>query len=246
MSAGASETGSHASGKSSTPSHSGGGGASSSTTTEFEPPLACVRRLLKNSLPSCNVGKDASSAFARACGIFVIYLTACANDFARESKRQTITANDIMAAVTELEFDEFTPQLKAFLEQHRAEERKKKREKDAKKLQAAEQAELAQAQAESAVTVGEEGVQDDGGNNGHGAGKHGVESDAEGAESSRKKLKPNPEGKSDAPEGNEATNDNSSSPIAESNREGGTSVTGKSAETLAKETVPDANSEAAK
>jgi histone H3/H4 len=70
------------------------------SAVEFEPPLACVRRLLKHSLPSStNVGKDASAAFARACGIFIIYLTACANDFAREHKRQTITANDVLAAV---------------------------------------------------------------------------------------------------------------------------------------------------
>jgi histone H3/H4 len=67
---------------------------------EFEPPLACVRRILKTALPnSTNVGKDASAAFCRASGIFVIYLTACANDFARENKRQTITANDVLAAV---------------------------------------------------------------------------------------------------------------------------------------------------
>ena len=79
-----------------TPTAGNSGGASA----EFEPPLACVRRMLKNTLPlSTNVGKDASTAFSRACGIFVIYLTACANDFARESKRQTITATDIMAAI---------------------------------------------------------------------------------------------------------------------------------------------------
>jgi histone H3/H4 len=67
---------------------------------EFEPPLACVRRILKTTLPaSTNVGKDASAAFARSAGIFIIYLTACANDFARENRRQTITANDVMAAV---------------------------------------------------------------------------------------------------------------------------------------------------
>ena len=70
------------------------------TAVEFEPPLACVRRILKNSLPaSTNVGKDASAAFARSAGIFIIYLTACANDFARENRRQTITANDVLAAV---------------------------------------------------------------------------------------------------------------------------------------------------
>ena len=67
---------------------------------EFEPPLACVRRILKHTLPSStNVGKDASAAFARASGIFIIYLTACANDFARENRRQTITANDVLAAI---------------------------------------------------------------------------------------------------------------------------------------------------
>lgn len=70
------------------------------SAVDFEPPLACVRRILKNTLPgSTHFGKDASAAFARASGIFIIYLTACANDFAREHKRQTITANDVLAAI---------------------------------------------------------------------------------------------------------------------------------------------------
>ncbi|KAG7353417.1 histone-like transcription factor CBF/NF-Y [Nitzschia inconspicua] len=106
-------------------------GATASTTppsaVEFEPPVACVRRILKNTLHShTNVGKDATTAFARASGIFIIYLTACANDFARENRRQTITANDVLAAIKELEFDEFTPELTAFLEQYRESERGKK------------------------------------------------------------------------------------------------------------------------
>lgn len=106
---------------------------------EFEPPTACVRRILKTTLPSStNVGKDASSAFARACGIFIIYLTACANDFARENKRQTITANDILAAIKELEFDEFTPDLVKFLDNYRETEKNKK---NAKAKAAAEKAE---------------------------------------------------------------------------------------------------------
>mmetsp|Transcript_1792 Transcript_1792/g.2479 ORF Transcript_1792/g.2479 Transcript_1792/m.2479 type:complete len:183 (-) Transcript_1792:84-632(-) len=105
-------------------------GMGPASTIEFEPPLACVRRILRKSLPSStNVGKDASTAFARACGIFVLYLTACANDFCRENRRQTITANDVLAAVTELDFDEFIPQLKTFLERYRAEEKTKKEKK---------------------------------------------------------------------------------------------------------------------
>lgn len=105
------------------PKQSSGSGSS----TEFEPPLACVRRMLKNTLPNyTNVGKDACSAFSRCCGIFIVYLTACANDFARESKRQTITANDIIAACKELDFEEFAPKLEKFIEEHRKNEKKKK------------------------------------------------------------------------------------------------------------------------
>ncbi|OEU15310.1 hypothetical protein FRACYDRAFT_164395, partial [Fragilariopsis cylindrus CCMP1102] len=90
-------------------------------------PVACVRRILKKTLPSSsNVGKDAVAAFARASGIFIIYLTACANDFARENRRQTITANDVLAAIKELEFDEFSPELTSFLEGYREAEKNKK------------------------------------------------------------------------------------------------------------------------
>jgi DNA polymerase epsilon subunit 3 len=102
------------------------------SAVEFDPPLACIKRLLKNSLPeSTNVGKDASIAFARACGIFIIYVTACANDFAREGKRQTITANDVLAAMKELDFEEFAPEMTSFLENYRQAEKDKKNAKAA-------------------------------------------------------------------------------------------------------------------
>lgn len=108
------------------------------SAVEFEPPLACVRRILKHALPSStNVGKDASAAFARATGIFIIYLTSCANDFARENKRQTITANDVLAATKELDFEEFIPEMQTFLENYRAMEKSKK---DAKAKAAADKA----------------------------------------------------------------------------------------------------------
>lgn len=104
------------------------------SAVDFDPPLACIKRILKNTLPeSTNVGKDASVAFARACGIFIIYLTACANDFAREGKRQTITANDVLAAMKELDFDEFTPDMTLYLENYRQAERDKKNAKAAAK-----------------------------------------------------------------------------------------------------------------
>ena len=91
--------------------------SSSSQNIEFEPPAACIRRLLKQALPkSTNVSKDSLAAISRASGIFVLYLTACANDVAREGKRTTIVAKDVLAALKELEFDDFVPLMEKFLE----------------------------------------------------------------------------------------------------------------------------------
>lgn len=47
------------------------------------------------------------------------YLTACANDFCREAKRQTISAQDVMQAIKELEFGELEEPLKEYLDQVR-------------------------------------------------------------------------------------------------------------------------------
>eukprot|EP00986_Skeletonema_menzelii_P015918 scaffold12987_cov133-Skeletonema_menzelii.AAC.3 len=66
-----------------------------SNSSDFEPPAACIRRLLKQTLPkSTNISKDSLSALSRASGIFILYLTACANDVAREGRRTTIVAKD--------------------------------------------------------------------------------------------------------------------------------------------------------
>ena len=105
--------------------------SSASNNIEFEPPAACIRRLLKQALPqSTNVSKDSLAAISRASGIFVLYLTACANDVAREGRRTTIVAKDVLGALKELDFEEFVPLMEQFLEGHRKEESKKKEEKE--------------------------------------------------------------------------------------------------------------------
>ncbi|KAL7491518.1 hypothetical protein ACHAWT_000842 [Skeletonema menzelii] len=102
-----------------------------SNSSDFEPPAACIRRLLKQTLPkSTNISKDSLSALSRASGIFILYLTACANDVAREGRRTTIVAKDVIGALKELEFEEFIPAMEKFLEGHRKEERSKKEEKE--------------------------------------------------------------------------------------------------------------------
>ena len=48
---------------------------------DFEPPAACVMRIVKSAIPdNIQVTKEAKQAFAKAAGIFIVYLTTCAND----------------------------------------------------------------------------------------------------------------------------------------------------------------------
>ena len=87
-----------------------------SKTPEFEPPQACVSRIIKNVLPeNIQITKDARAAFTRAAGIFIFYLTHCANDFSKEKKRQTIYTEDVLNALKELDFGEFQAPLEEFL-----------------------------------------------------------------------------------------------------------------------------------
>ena len=86
-------------------------------TPEFEPPQASISRIIKNVLPpNVMVTKDARAAFTRAASIFIFYLTHCANDFSRESKRQTIYLQDVKNALRELDFEDFEAPLEEFLE----------------------------------------------------------------------------------------------------------------------------------
>ena len=48
---------------------------------DYELPQASINRIIKNKLPeSAQVGKEAKTAFSKAAGIFILYLTAAAND----------------------------------------------------------------------------------------------------------------------------------------------------------------------
>ena len=66
---------------------------------DFEPPQAVVNRIMKGVLPdNVQVTKDARTAFSRASGVFIFYLTHCANDISKEKKRSTIYASDVSVA----------------------------------------------------------------------------------------------------------------------------------------------------
>merc|ERR1719271_503669 len=75
---------------------------------ELALPSAAIMRIVKSKLPEgMLVGSDTKKAFGKACSLFILYLSTIASDVAKESNRSTMSANDILAALRDLEFDDF-------------------------------------------------------------------------------------------------------------------------------------------
>ncbi|XP_077234462.1 nuclear factor Y, subunit B11 [Tasmannia lanceolata] len=95
-------------------------------------PRTIVRRVVKEKLSESSQGqdisvhKDALLAFSESARIFIHYLSATANDVCKESKRQTINADDVFKALEEIEFPEFIEPLKASLDDFRQKNAAKK------------------------------------------------------------------------------------------------------------------------
>ncbi|XP_076939890.1 DNA polymerase II subunit B4-like [Bidens hawaiensis] len=109
-----------------------------------ELPKAIVKRLVKDKLSQLSkdgadiqIQKDSLSAFSESARIFIHYLSATANDICKESKRQTINAEDVFKALEEIEFQEFVTPLRASLEEFKQKNAKRKSDsskaKEAKK-----------------------------------------------------------------------------------------------------------------
>lgn len=95
-------------------------------------PKTIVRRVVKEKLSQLSTDTDISllrdslTAFSESARIFIHYLSAAANDICKESKRQTINAEDVFKALEDIEFSEFIEPLKAALEGFREKNSKRK------------------------------------------------------------------------------------------------------------------------
>ncbi|XP_068663768.1 DNA polymerase II subunit B4 [Aristolochia californica] len=95
-------------------------------------PRVIVRRMVKDKLSQfaggeeIQVQKDALLAFSESARIFIHYLSATADDICKESKRQTINADDVLKALEEIEFPEFIGPLKKSLDDFRRKNAAKK------------------------------------------------------------------------------------------------------------------------
>jgi len=90
-------------------------------------PNSVVLRIIKDALPDgVNVSKEARLAIAKAASVFVLYATSCSNNFALKAKRKTLTGQDVLSAMSEMEFDHFVKPLEESLEAYRQEQKGKK------------------------------------------------------------------------------------------------------------------------
>ncbi|KAK4468204.1 hypothetical protein MN116_008363 [Schistosoma mekongi] len=83
-------------------------------------PNAVLLRIIRESLPERTlVSREARSAISKSASSFILYVTSLASVHSEKAKRKTLTGNDILAALKEMEFDHFIPALKEFLDKYR-------------------------------------------------------------------------------------------------------------------------------
>lgn len=95
------------------------------TTTDL--PKSQVKRIVKAKLRELYTGedafkrnaaisKDALTAFAESGRVFISHVTAAAADVCRDHKRSTVTGDDILQAMRNVQFEEFVEPLRELLE----------------------------------------------------------------------------------------------------------------------------------
>ena len=101
---------------------------------QYELPKANISRLIKQSLPEgVTVQKEAKQAITKAAKIWILYATACSNDYCMNCNRTTISANDVLSAMDELEYNHFVEPLKETMEQYKKEQANKATKKGSSK-----------------------------------------------------------------------------------------------------------------
>lgn len=95
-------------------------------------PNSNVAKIIKDSLPEdVNMDKEARTAIGRATSVFIMYLSSNAAAAAHRHNHKTFSAQDVMNAISEMEFKSFMGPMNASLQQH---QKSMKDKKDNKKV----------------------------------------------------------------------------------------------------------------
>ncbi|DBA79951.1 hypothetical protein WJX77_001031 [Trebouxia sp. C0004] len=121
--------------------------------TDTDLPKTLIKRIVKRHLSQIDKGdtkrdtqinKDALLAFSESAKVFINYVTATANDICKESKRQTISVDDIFRALEDTDFVDLIAPLKQSLEVFKKDTKEKNQKKAEAKKRKAEQIEQQQ------------------------------------------------------------------------------------------------------
>lgn len=83
-------------------------------------PLTVVTRIVKEALPEgVSISKEARTGLAKAASVFVLYVTSAATNIVKNNKRKALTGQDILEAMSDIEFDRFVEPLRNALDQYK-------------------------------------------------------------------------------------------------------------------------------
>ncbi|GBP93347.1 DNA polymerase epsilon subunit 3 [Eumeta japonica] len=84
-------------------------------------PLTVVTRIVKEVLPDgVAISKEARTGLAKAASVFVLYVTSAATNIVKSNKKKTMTGQDVLEAIKDIEFDRFVEPLSEAFEQYKA------------------------------------------------------------------------------------------------------------------------------
>lgn len=93
-------------------------------------PNAVVTRIIKDALPEgISIAKEARSAIGRAASIFVIYLTSQTAVHAKKQNHKSLSSDNVLDALEEIEFESFVEPLRKSIEDFRKMNKEKKENK---------------------------------------------------------------------------------------------------------------------
>ncbi|CRL02912.1 CLUMA_CG015881, isoform A [Clunio marinus] len=99
---------------------------------ELTLPLSVIQRLIKDALPPNAIAKnEAKLGISRSASVFILFLTSAATEITSSKNQKTMTADHVLQALKEIEFDHFIPELEVQLANYR---RIMKDKKDRKSL----------------------------------------------------------------------------------------------------------------
>ncbi|XP_050520435.1 DNA polymerase epsilon subunit 3 [Daktulosphaira vitifoliae] len=90
-------------------------------------PVTAITRIVKEVLPSnVIVSKEAKTALARAASVFILYVSNQATTIATNRNKRTISAQDVLEALSQVDFDCLIEPLKHILEDFKSTKQQKK------------------------------------------------------------------------------------------------------------------------